>query len=256
MEHILSAQALQTLRTHMRQGPLLAFDFDGTLAPIVAHPADASIPSSSLSTLKQLSERNPVAILTGRSIRDAQSRLGFEPRCIVGQHGAESLIEGEYRVVGASRELASLREKIAGHADELRAAGVSIEDKQQSFALHYRQAADHQRARQSIDRLLHGMPAQLQQSAGKCVVNIVAGDSPNKAGALATLVTHLQASAVIFLGDDENDEPVFRYAKTCSNYLSIKVGADEASSAQYYLRDDSEVQTLLMHMLQALAPRS
>lgn len=256
MEHILSARGLQVLRSYMQQHPLLAFDFDGTLAPIVAQPAEASIPSASLSTLQQLSERCAVAILTGRSIRDAQSRLGFEPRGIVGQHGAESLIEGEYRVVGASQELAGLRHKIAEHADELRAAGVSIEDKQQSFALHYRQADDHPRARQCIARLLQDLPAQLQQSAGKCVVNIVAGDSPDKAGALSALLDRLQLATVIFLGDDENDEPVFRYAMTRNHCLSIKVGAHEASSAQYYLRDDSEVQTLLMHMLQALAPHA
>ncbi|MDE2432779.1 MAG: trehalose-phosphatase, partial [Burkholderiales bacterium] len=72
MRHLFSPQGHHSLSTVMQLKPLLAFDFDGTLAPIVPRPDDAKVSISIANKLAQLAERLPVAIVTGRSIADVQ----------------------------------------------------------------------------------------------------------------------------------------------------------------------------------------
>jgi trehalose 6-phosphate phosphatase len=82
----------------LKREPLLAFDFDGTLAPIVDRPQDARVPEPVAQCLQELGSRCAVAIITGRSVEDVKPRLGFAPQFIVGNHGAE---QGPGSFVGA-----------------------------------------------------------------------------------------------------------------------------------------------------------
>ena len=77
------------LEALMCQRALLAFDFDGTLAPIVAHADDARVPDALARRLAVLAAAQPLAIITGRSVADVVGRLGFRPWTVVGNHGAE-----------------------------------------------------------------------------------------------------------------------------------------------------------------------
>ena len=87
MQHLFSPKGEAALAALLRLQPLMAFDFDGTLAPIVAHPTDARIPPAVLTRLRALAQRLPVAIVTGRSVADVRARLGFEPHFVIGNHG-------------------------------------------------------------------------------------------------------------------------------------------------------------------------
>src|SRR4051812_8847832 len=49
---------------------LLAFDFDGTLAPIVDDPASAALPASTRRLLARVSQLYPCAVISGRSEGD------------------------------------------------------------------------------------------------------------------------------------------------------------------------------------------
>ena len=89
MDHLFTPQGEAALAAVMRRDPLLAFDFDGTLAPIVDRPGDASVPDNVSRCLAKLARAHPVAIITGRSIADVRARLGFEPHFVIGNHGAE-----------------------------------------------------------------------------------------------------------------------------------------------------------------------
>jgi trehalose 6-phosphate phosphatase len=44
MRHLFCDEGDRALQAVMKQRPLLAFDFDGTLAPIVARPDEAKVP--------------------------------------------------------------------------------------------------------------------------------------------------------------------------------------------------------------------
>lgn len=236
----------------MRLQPLLAFDFDGTLAPIVAHPADATIPPEVSARLQQLSRRLRVAIVTGRSIADVRGRLGFEPQFVVGNHGAEDESD-EADAVGRARRLDPLRQRLAARRAELAEFGVYVEDKAQSIAIHYRQARPRERALALIRELLGPADETLRTFSGKMVENVVAAESPDKAVAVRTLVARCRARSVVFAGDDVNDEPVFVAAP--AGWLTVRIGRDvDDSRARFYLDGTAQVAAWLQAMLDLLEP--
>ncbi len=257
MPHLFSPAGRRALALTLQQRPLLALDFDGTLAPIVARPGDARVSQAMAACLRRIATRMPVAIVSGRQVADLRDRLGFTPRYIVGNHGAED-VEGEGAppppaTPPAATALNALRRRLQAATEELRAAGVTVEDKQFSLALHYRLARDAAQARVAIDRLLAGAGPALRVFGGKRVVNVAAADAPDKADAVRSLARRSGAASVVFVGDDVNDEPVFAAAEP--GWLTVRVGRDDPSSrARYFLGGPAEVALLMQHIV-ALLPR-
>ena len=246
MRHLFSIDGEQALESVMQQRPLLAFDFDGTLAPIVPRPHEALVPITVSQGLAQLAQSLPVAVITGRSVADVRPRLGFEPRYIVGNHGAEDPSVGPPSAAGQA--LDSLRHRIAARAEAVRRCGVEVEDKQYSIALHYRRAHDAGTALVCIEELLQGIEPALKRFGGKCVVNVLAMGLPDKGDALAALMRRAEAQAAVFVGDDVNDEAVFMRAEP--HWLTVKIGRDDPlSRAMFFLDSDAELAVVLQKML-------
>src|SRR6478672_9112210 len=91
MTPLFSREGLARLDAFARPGLLRAFDFDGTLAPIVADPDAAGLPAGTAPLLNELLMLAPVAIITGRSLDDIRRRVGFTPDLLIGNHGIEGL---------------------------------------------------------------------------------------------------------------------------------------------------------------------
>lgn len=253
MRHLFGPEGVIALARTLQQQPLLAFDFDGTLTPIVARPDDAHLSKGVSARLATLSAHLPVAIVTGRSVSDVRGRLGFEPRYIVGNHGAEDASEPT-AACAPSMALSRLRAQLNEALPALAAAGVSVEDKGQSMALHYRLSRTRERALQLITDLLADRDAGLRVFGGKLVVNVVSALAPDKADAMRALVHRSGASCAIFAGDDVNDEPVF--ASAPEGWLTIRVGRDApGSKAHYFLDSPGETALLLERMVSLLALR-
>ena len=79
----------------LNRRPLLALDFDGTLAPIVAQPADAAIDPRVPPLLAPLQGRLPVAIVSGRGLDDLGPRVPLPGLVLIGNHGNEWAEDGE-----------------------------------------------------------------------------------------------------------------------------------------------------------------
>ncbi len=253
MKHLFGFDGQRSLARAMRRAPLLAFDFDGTFAPIVPRADHARMSRPVVSRLVRLAALRPVAIVTGRSVEDVSGRLGFQPHCIVGNHGAE--LDGAPSSPAASAALDHLRHDLDLRRDELQRAGVIVEDKRYSLALHYRLARDRDEAAACIDHLLRDLPPALRRFGGKCVANVSAADAPDKADAILALVRRAGAGAAVFVGDDINDEPVFGRAP--AQWLTVRIGRDDPRSrAMFFLDSHCEVATLLDHMLQLLRSQS
>ncbi|RZL10091.1 MAG: trehalose-phosphatase [Rubrivivax sp.] len=251
MQHLFSSQGQLALDAAMRLEPLLAFDFDGTLAPIVAHPDDARVPADVARQLGQLATQLPTAIVTGRSVGDVTPRLGFTPHYVVGNHGAEEI--GGHVFIPPEAQLAmdGLRDHIAARRAWLDEAEVMLEDKRHSLALHYRLARSQARAVSTIQELLHELDPSLRCFGGKFVVNVVAAQAPDKADALFSLVLRSGAGSAVFVGDDVNDEAVF--ARALPHWLTVRVGRDDPNSrARFFLDDPAEMGPVLGKMLMAL----
>ena len=178
MKRLFTPEGEVALHETMQRRPLLAFDFDGTLAPIVARPGDARVPAPVAHRLQRLAARLPVAVVSGRRVQDVRPRLLFTPWRIVGNHGAED--ETERPSPAHVMALANAREQLDVHAADLRAAGVVVEDKEMSIALHYRLASDRDAAQQAIANLVRSLPTSLAVFGGKMVVNIVVAQARDK----------------------------------------------------------------------------
>jgi trehalose 6-phosphate phosphatase len=246
MRHLFTPDGERALAEVMHRHPVLAFDFDGTLAPIVPRPDEAHVPEAVAHGLAELARGLPVAVVTGRSVADVRGRLGFTPTWVIGNHGAEDPDVGPPSV--ASQALDALRHRIGAHADMLVDSGVEVEDKRYSIALHYRLAPDKGRALVCIEELLQGIEPALRRFGGKCVVNVMATGLPDKGDAVASLVHRAAADTAVFVGDDVNDEAVFMRAEP--HWLTVKIGRDDPlSRAMFFLDTEAELAVVLQKML-------
>lgn len=246
MKRIFSPEGDRALISALRAKPLLALDFDGTLAPIVAEPSAARAPVETVQILMLLRNFMPIAIVTGRSVSDVSGRLGFSPDFIVGNHGSEGL-PGQKEPV-ALPELASWREALEGRfRDELAAAGVSVEDKRHSLSLHYRQAPDRDLACAVIERVVRQLEPAPHRLGGKCVVNLLTKDAPDKFGAVSTLLKLSGCQTVIFSGDDLTDDVVFD--KAPADWLTVRVEEISHSRARFCVAAQTEIVLFLRRLL-------
>jgi trehalose 6-phosphate phosphatase len=226
--------------------PLLAFDFDGTLAPIVPRPDDARLPLPVVWRLTELSKRFEVAIVTGRSLADVKPRLTFEPRHLVGNHGAEDFDGGADAGVWA-KSLEAVRVVLRAARPQLATCGVTVEDKGASIALHFRCAPNEAVARAAIDAALRGFDQQLTIGLGKCVVNLIPHGAPDKGDALLAIAERNGADAGLYIGDDENDEPAF--AKLDATWVTVRVGPLHTETRATFCLDGPTQMPVLLHYL-------
>lgn len=246
MRHLFTPAGEAELAAAVARRPLLAFDFDGTLAPIVARPGDARVPIATLRRLRRLAHRLPLAVISGRAVEDLRQHLGFEPAFIVGNHGAEDPALDNRPELRAA--LDGLRTRLADAASVLLDAGVQVEDKGPSIALHYRLAPDRGAALAAIGSLLDPVERGLHVFGGKMVVNVVSSAADDKAAALHRLARRAGVAAVVYLGDDVNDETVF--AAREPHWLTIRVGADAPeSAARYFIGSTGDMPRLLDRIL-------
>lgn len=249
MRHLFKQAGRAALMTALRGRTLLAFDFDGTLAPIVARPDEARVARAVAERLARLAQRRPVAIITGRSVEDVAPRLGFEPHYIVGNHGAEDPQSAARLDMSA---LEAFRRRLTENEERLRGAEVDIEDKGYSVALHYRMASDRTAAQRCIEALLRDLEPGLRFFGGKCIANVVVAGAPDKADAVIALVARSHADTALFVGDDINDEAVFERAEP--HWLTVRIGRDDPMShADFFLDSHAEVATLLQLLLDVIA---
>ena len=245
MIYAFSPEGIACLDAALVTRSLLAFDIDGTLAPIVERPDDARVPDDVQHFLADLARQFDVAIITGRAVEDARRMLSFEPRYLIGNHGAEGLPGREARSHAFARTVARWRDALADD-ESLRAAGVTLEDKAYSMSLHYRRAVDGLVARAAIDRCVAALRPSPRVITGKAVVNLLPDDAPDKGDALRELIAAAQCDAVLYVGDDDTDETVF--GLHLPSVLSVRVEPATDSAAALFLHDQREVLTLVSYI--------
>jgi trehalose 6-phosphate phosphatase len=223
---------------------LLAFDYDGTLAPLVSAPAQATIRASTRRLLERVSKLYPCVVITGRAQTDALSRLRNIEVCrVVGNHGAEPSPHGPAIRRRVRQWIPVLNARLS------RRQGVVIEDKGLSVAVHYR----HARARSATRRAILSAARSLEDVrlvGGKLVVNVLVPDAPHKGLALERERSHFACDTVIYVGDDETDEDVFQIDRP-GELLAIRVGRKRTSAAPYYIRNQQEIDRLLRTLVAA-----
>ena len=143
MKYALTTDGLARIAAFLTPRTLLAFDIDGTLAPIVERPWDARVPAEVQRGLGALAARASVAIITGRAIEDARPMLAFAPRYLVGNHGAEGVPGFEQASAHCARVCRAWLQELSGSTEPWRDhSGIVLEDKTYSLTFHFRHAPD------------------------------------------------------------------------------------------------------------------
>ena len=245
MIYAFSPEGVACLDAVLVTGPLLAFDIDGTLAPIVARPDEARLPDDVQHCLVDLAQHNEVAIITGRSVSDARRMFTFEPDYLIGNHGAEGIPAWRERSGAFERTVRGWHDALAT-CDALHANGVTIEDKRFSLSLHYRQAKNADAAYRAIQGCVDALQPAPRVIDGKAVANLLPPDAPDKGDALRALIGETRCRNVLYVGDDDTDETVFGLHLPSVLTLRVEPAAD--SQATLFLRDQREVLTLMQHI--------
>ena len=228
---------------------LVAFDYDGTLAPINPAPARVTMRKTTRRLLRPVAERYPCAVISGRAYLDIERRVkGLPLQAVFGNHGIEPLWAYP---AGA----ALVTDWVAQLAPRLRPLpGVWLEDKQHSLAIHYRRARDPAATRRAIASAVADLK-EARAIEGRASINLLPRRGPNKGRALRHICRVTGCARAIYIGDDGTDEDAFG-ALTPDRLLSIRVGRSQRSLARFTLRSQRDLDALmrLLIMLRTSAP--
>lgn len=194
---------------------LIAMDFDGTLAPIVADPATAAPSPGAADALARLAaSAGTMAIITGRRAADAIALGGFgdiKDLIVLGHYGGERWQGGELTAAAAPEGVARVRRELPGVLVAAGApAGTRIEDKGTALAVHTRQTAGPEAALARLRGPLAALAAEagLALEPGRFVLEL-RPPGTDKGTALRQLAAERAARAVLFCGDDLGDLAAF-----------------------------------------------
>jgi trehalose 6-phosphate phosphatase len=264
------AQLIAPLRDHPDTSAILC-DVDGTLAPIVRDPGDATVPEESRQVLRELTRRFAlVGFVSGRRAADARRLVGVEEAAYAGNHGLELLTPGA--------EEASLDPEVADRARAAREfvleldmapvgdAGLRLEDKGPIQSLHWRGVADEASAERRARRIAdEARRAGLEPRWGRKVLEIRPVGGIDKGTAVRRLLAGRGVDRALFGGDDRTDLDAFRalrslaaagdlVAVACIGIASVEAPAELAREADAAVAGPDEFLGVLRALAAPTAP--
>ncbi|MFF5002007.1 trehalose-phosphatase [Streptomyces phaeochromogenes] len=199
---------------------VLAFDFDGTLAPIVPDPEQARAHPDAVPALAAIAPKvASVAVVTGRPAGVAVRHGGFagvpglEHLVVLGHYGAErwDAVTGTVQAPAPHPGVAEARAELPGFLDSIGAwQGTWIEEKGRAVAVHTRRAQDPQAAFEALREPLAELATRhgLIVEPGRMVLEL-RPPGMDKGVALGEYVRDIGAESVMYCGDDLGDLPAF-----------------------------------------------
>ena len=232
-------------------------DFDGTLAPVVDRPGMAALTDAMRDIVRDLADRCPVTIVSGRDRNDVRKIVGLPKLIYAGSHGFD--ISGHAGRPIRHREGSEFHTELVEVAKTLRrrlkaVKGALIEPKAVSVAVHFRLVASAARTtvREEVDRILADHP-RLRVIPGKMIYEIQPRLDWNKGNAVLWLLEKLHLdgpdAVPVYIGDDVTDEDAF--AAIDGRGIGIFVGGlggsdpGRRTAASYQVEDPQEVGLLL-----------
>ncbi|HKT94435.1 MAG TPA: trehalose-phosphatase [Paraburkholderia sp.] len=206
------------------------FDFDGTLVDLAPTPDGVLVRPDMLALLRELRRltHGAMAIVSGRGIESIDGFLGMPDLPVAGLHGAERRdANGDTQRVGFNDQRLLHMEQVLAEVVRTH-AGMLLEIKGASLALHYRNAPEHEgTARAATERLAADYADAYVLQPGKMVYEIKPKDV-DKGRALRAFLDEppFAGRRPVFAGDDLTDEKGFAVVNALGG-LSIKVGGGD-----------------------------
>ena len=245
MPHLLHVWPAVNRRIRESSRTLLAFDFDGTLTPIVDLPDHAVLAPEVRATLESLSrqDRYLTGIVSGRSLADIRARVDVPGLFYAGNHGLEMTGPGlDFVHPGAEK----LRDPQTELYHQLRSnladiPGVLVENKGLTLSVHYRMAAEYAvaevEARFNRTVAPFARAGGVRTAKGKMVLEARPDLSWGKGEAMARLwEVYPDISLTIFIGDDVTDEDGFAVVQAAGG-IAVFVGEGRAPTQALHRLD-------------------
>ena len=219
----------------------LFLDLDGTLAPIASRPQDVKPNARVTALIERLSAglEGRLAVLSGRTLADVDRILERRVTAVAAVHGlVRRSAEGEVVERSPHPALPQAAEAFRAMADA--DAGLIVEDKSQSIALHYRLAPGH--AAQAVARAEQlAADTGLDLQPGHMVVELRT-PGPSKGDSLRQFMSAppFAGAVPVFVGDDLTDEPGFKMAANLGGF-GVLVGAARPTAARWRMGDVAQV---------------
>ncbi|HEX5032149.1 MAG TPA: trehalose-phosphatase [Candidatus Eisenbacteria bacterium] len=230
--------------------PLIAFDVDGTLAPIVVDPARAKVPGPTQRLIAALAADSGlvVAVVSARRERDLRRILPVRGLLRVAQYGLEGVIAPSAGTRASwrrkARKVRGLLEPIAAHTP-----GSWVEDKGMTVSLHDRLVAP--RTLTSLRRALRRAAVKAEQFGFSTERGIRVTDfvprGYDKGHAIEALRRGARGAPVIYFGDSDADEPAF--AALGPDDVPVRVGPGR-TRARFRARGTADVARFLRRLLE------
>jgi trehalose 6-phosphate phosphatase len=247
MRHLF--QSWNRVIRRLRSGRTIALflDFDGTLTPLRPRPEDVWLDEATRGTLSRLarSPRFRVWVVSGRRRADIRARVRVPGIRYLGLHGWEG--RASNCVPEQTRQVVSCAKNWIGSL-LLSTPGIWIEDKEMTFAIHYRSVSEKgvRDARQLLRGVLGVFEGLLQLIKGKKVWEVAPREMEDKGAAVKQELSAIGREAVpVFVGDDRMDEPGF---DACSSGVTVRVGRVCRSKARYRLSSVAQVRQFLENL--------
>ena len=253
------AQLVQPLVSDPAHGAVIC-DIDGTLAPIVSRPVDASVPASTLTLLERLAGIYAVVgCVTGRPAGEARRMIPIDAVAIAGNHGLEVWKDGQVEI---EPEAAKYMEAVRAAAllvendGLLQEYGCVFEDKGITFSIHFRNSPRKDHAVRYMEAQI--VPklerAGLEANFGRMVLEVRPPVALNKGSGVRRLRGTRVITQTLFAGDDRSDLDAFAEATIKVAVGSAETPPEMIEAADAVVASPAEVAELLQHLADAATP--
>jgi trehalose 6-phosphate phosphatase len=248
LTYVFSEEGRRALCALTEKPILYAFDFDGTLAPISPDRDAVKIPCSVSEWLKELAQRAPCALISGRALADLVVRVDRVVPHLIGNHGLESPYMAPATLVEAEHVCTEWMKRVStDFVQPLKDYGVEVENKRYTLTFHYRGADEPAKVRTALVLLLDQLTPTPRLIFGKASVNVLHQGQDGKGQAALALMRQLRQTGLFFIGDDETDEDVFELSEGLA--MGVRVGPHEKSRAKYFINHQGEVEDILRFLV-------
>jgi trehalose 6-phosphate phosphatase len=207
-------ELLEPLRANPTSSAVL-LDIDGTLAPIVRHASDASVPEPTRLRLAELATRyRLVACVSGRSAAVARQIVSIGSIAYVGNHGAELLRAGSTETI-VDPDVAAWTPRIAAFAVAadtiaLQKLRVRREDKGAIVAFHWRGTPHEAAALVAVAEIeAQAQAIGFETRRGRKVLEIQPPVPISKGRGIHWLLADDPPAHGVYVGDDNTDLDAF-----------------------------------------------
>jgi len=238
MPSILADDHRALLAWFARSNVLIAFDYDGTLAPITSRPDETRMRQATRALLARTARLYPCVVISGRALDDLTRRMSNIPVWLLfGNHGLEPAPTGAPSPLAAPKWARHMKRRLPHDP------GIVIEDKRYSLTVHYRNARDKGRVLEAIEQAVRELP-DARAIGGAEAVSLLPRGGAHKGTALQQACRWFACDSAIYVGDDGTDEDAFA-SPYPDKLLTIRVGRSADSRATYNLERQEEIDELL-----------